>query len=209
MWRQIRALVGEEEEDAARMVTVDFERASINAVAAMFRDARIAGCYFHIGQSVYRMVQRLGLQGNYEANEDFRLRVKMLSALAFLPKEDIERAFGDLSPQFQDDEIPLLQYFGRTYVGVRVGDERRNPLFGREIWAVSGREDVGITRTNNAVEASRHTFSAGMAEADHLGVWRFAETLQSQQNLTDKDVADFDQGWTRFRRDARSKGTNV
>ena len=95
MWRQIRALVGEEDADAARMTTLDFARASINAAAAMFRDARIAGCYFHIGQSVYRMVQRLGLQGNYEANEDFRLRVKTLSSIAFLPEGDIARAFDD------------------------------------------------------------------------------------------------------------------
>ena len=194
MRRQIREMVGEDYADAARMATVDFERASINAVAATFPEARIAGCYFHLGQSVYRRVQRLGLQGKYEANEDFRLGVKMLSAIAFPPQEDIARGFGDLSPQFQDDEIPLLQYFGRTYVGVRVGNERRNPLFARDIWAVSGGEDVGITRTNNAVEAFRHTFSAGLAGADRLGAWRFVETLQSQQNHTDKDVADFDQG---------------
>ena len=194
MWRQIRALVGEEDADAARMTTLDFARASINAAAAMFRDARIAGCYFHLGQSVYRKVQRLGLHGKYEANEDFFLRSIMLSALAFLPQENITRAFGDFPPQYQDGEIPLLQYFGPTYVGVRVGDERRSPLFGREIRAVSGIEDVGITRANNAAEAFRHTFPAGLAEADRLGVWRFVETTQSQQNLTDKDVADFDQG---------------
>ena len=44
------------------------------------------------------------------------------------------------------------------------------------------------------MEAFRRTFSAGLDEADHIGVWRFVETLQIQQNLTDKDVADFGQG---------------
>ena len=32
-----------------------------------------------------------------------------------------------------------------------------------------------------------------MAAADRLGVWSFAETIQIQQNLTDKDVPDFGQ----------------
>ena len=95
MWRQIRAIVGEEDADAARMVTVDFERALINAIAAMFPEARIARCYLHLGQSLYRGVQRLGAQGQHEANEDFRLRVKTLSPIAFLPEGDIARAFDD------------------------------------------------------------------------------------------------------------------
>ena len=98
-----------------------------------------------------------------------------------------------MSPQFGVGEIPLLQYFGRTYVGVRVGNERRNPLFGREIMAASGRDEVGITRKNNAAEASRRAFPAGLAGAGRLGVWRFAGAIQSPQNLTDKDITDFDQ----------------
>ena len=94
MWRQIRALDGEVGAAAHRLVTVDFERASINAIQEMFPASRIGGCYFHLGQSLYRRVQRLGLQGKYETNEEFRLRVKMLSSLAFLPQEDISRVRG-------------------------------------------------------------------------------------------------------------------
>lgn len=56
------------------------------------------------------------------------------------------------------------------------------------------REEVGITRTNSAVDAFRHAFPAGLAEEDRLGVWRFSESIQSQRNITDKAIADFDQG---------------
>ena len=66
-------------------------------------------------------------------------------------------------------------------------------MFGFGIWGV-GREEVGIKRTNNAVEAFRRAFSTGLADGNHLGVWRFAETLQSQQNITDKDISDFEMG---------------
>ena len=143
---------------------------------------------------MYRRVQRLGIQGKYEMNEEFRLRVKMLSALAFPPQEDISRAFEELSPQFGGAEMELLQYFDRTYVGYTIGNVRRGPLFEVEIWRVGGREDVVITRANNAVEGPHHAFSSGLAEAGHLGVWRFVETLQSQQNITDKDIADVEMG---------------
>ena len=63
-------------------------------------------------------------------------------------------------------------------------------MFEVEIWRVGGREDVGVTRTNNAVEGFHRAFSSGLAEAGHLGVWRSAEPLQSQRNITDTDIAD-------------------
>ena len=88
---------------------------------------------------MYRRVQRLGIQGKYEMNEEFRLRVKMLSALAFLPQEDISRAFEELSPQFGGAEMELLQYFDRTYFGYTIGNVRRGPLFEVEIRRVGGR----------------------------------------------------------------------
>ena len=43
MWRQIRALVGEVDAAAHRLVTVDFERASINAIREIFPASRIEG----------------------------------------------------------------------------------------------------------------------------------------------------------------------
>ena len=33
-----------------------------------------------------------------------------------------------------------------------------------------------------------------MADANHLGVWRFVDTIQSQQTITDKDIADLKMG---------------
>ena len=109
MRRKIRVLVGEDDADAARMVTVDFGRASLNAIAALMPEAMIACRYCHLGQSAYRRVHRLGIQGCYETKDDFRLRVKMLSALSFSPKGDMASAFDDLSPQFSDGEKPKLQ----------------------------------------------------------------------------------------------------
>ena len=48
-----------------------------------------------------------------------------------------------------------------------------------------------------------------MEDANHLGVLRFVETLQSQQTITDKDIADLKMGvgkvphWRQLERDPR------
>ena len=81
---QGREIVGEDA-GKRRVLTVDFERASINAFEAAFPDSVAAGCYFHLGQSVYRRVQLLGLAGKFGAEDEFKLRVEKLSALAFPP----------------------------------------------------------------------------------------------------------------------------
>ena len=64
----------------------------------------------------------------------------------------------------------------------------------QELWGVSGRAEVGIDRANNEVGSFRKPFASGLAQADHPGVWRFAESLQAQQNITENGMADIDLG---------------
>ena len=80
MWGAIKDLIGEED-DKDRVCTMDFEKASINAIHRASPQTSIAGCIFHLGQSICRKVQELGLSAKYRADEDFRLRVKTLSAI--------------------------------------------------------------------------------------------------------------------------------
>ena len=194
MWNAIRAQVGDEAADADRLLTVDFEQASINAASAAFPRMTFAGCYFHLGQSVYRNLQQHGLQAKYASDPEFKLRVKMLSAIAFLPIEDAVAGFDMLDPLFENDEQDLLGYFERTYVGRRAGAGRRPPLFRIDLWNVHNRMGAGALRTNNAVEAFHNGFSSGVAVGYHPPVWAFVESLHSQQNITDKDLVDIDGG---------------
>ena len=97
MWRQIRLQVGGASDCADMLATVNFAAASTGATRMVFQTARIGGCHFHLGKSARRRVQRLAHQVKYGAEEGFRLRAKMPSAAAFLPQEDIRRAFGEIS----------------------------------------------------------------------------------------------------------------
>ena len=53
IWDQIRSLVGEGA-GAERLVTMDFGRSGVSALEATPPYAAAAGCYFHLGKSVYR-----------------------------------------------------------------------------------------------------------------------------------------------------------
>lgn len=79
-------------------VISDFEQGIINSVSAVFPDAIIRLCLFHLGQSVYRKVQSEGLQAAYSDpdNRDVKIAVHQLISLAFVPPADLEAAFDEV-----------------------------------------------------------------------------------------------------------------
>lgn len=62
---EIYETVFEVAKDAERQPTsilMDFELATMNAVRLVFPDVKIAGCFFHFCQAIYRNIQNHGLQ---------------------------------------------------------------------------------------------------------------------------------------------------
>lgn len=117
-------------------VSIDFERAAINAVQAVFPgkfvlfevyfwnlDAHIQCCFFHFGQAVYRQIQSRGMAANYNSNLSFNRCCKMLVGLAFLPLNKVKGGFRSICRAIeQEGNFPaampqFLEYFARTYVG--------------------------------------------------------------------------------------------
>lgn len=73
-------------------ISIDFERAMIHAIEEIFDDeVCIQLCFFHLNQSIWRKVQELGLVVKYKENQQFKLAVKLISALAFLPVNIIKK----------------------------------------------------------------------------------------------------------------------
>ena len=69
---------------APRRVQIDYELASKAALIEAFPQTHIYGCYFHVGKSLWRKIQENGLQRLYVQEENVRMALKMLLALAFL-----------------------------------------------------------------------------------------------------------------------------
>ena len=81
----------------------DFEIAAQNAIKSPFPNSNIVGCYFHLGQSVWRTLCDKGLRNQYVSNENIRITTKMVLALAFLPVNSVVDAFDQLR---DEDDTP-------------------------------------------------------------------------------------------------------
>ena len=70
-------------------VITDFKIAVINAVKSEFPGVQNKGCFFHLGQSVYRKIQSLYLASRYGTDEDFSINFRQIPALAFISPLEI------------------------------------------------------------------------------------------------------------------------
>ena len=76
---------------------------------------------------MWRQVQNKGMATKYREDEYFRLNVKKLIALSFVPIDDVTTAFDLVAEQFDDDDDDdLIDYFEKTWIGER---KRRGLVF--------------------------------------------------------------------------------
>ena len=80
-------------EQFGKKVIIDFEAAVRNAITEMQPDTETQFCFFHLGQAVWRNVQKLGFTRKYMDDDEFRLNVKKRICLAFVPVDDVILAF--------------------------------------------------------------------------------------------------------------------
>ena len=107
-------------------------------------------------------------------------------------------AFDELTESFQDDELPLVNYFESTWIGSPVGRRGRRtpPIFLHDMWNVLGRHCTGSTRTTNALESFHYSFNS-LLTCQHPSIWVLLKSLQRQQALTDNILVHIDRGDTK------------
>ena len=90
----------------------DFEKAIINACQQVYPGVELTCGFFHLGQSVYRQVQALGLQQAYNDpdNETIRVYTHAMLALAYVPEAEVGLLFQLLSdnPNLYDTAFWIL-----------------------------------------------------------------------------------------------------
>jgi len=70
---------------APEKILVDFEKACIKTARLAFSLAEVKFCYFPLCQRLVRKVGSLGLKTEFDCNPEFKLQVKSLTALKFVP----------------------------------------------------------------------------------------------------------------------------
>ena len=125
--------------------------------------------------------------------------MKKLSALAFIPVEDLIMVYEALADTFEEDELELISYFEATWNGRVVGrKQRRTPArFPAAMWNFVGRHFTGSTRTTNTLEAFHQPFTSLVA-CKHPSIWVLLKSLQRQQALTDNMLSHIAQGETKL-----------
>ena len=120
-------------------ILINFEGGAINAIQAILANANVKGCFFHLCSNAWKHVQNVGLQVRYVEQPEFALQLRMLTALAFLPPQDVVRGFVavciEIRTNFGNVADELLAYFEDSYVGrFRLNTPINNPIFSIELW---------------------------------------------------------------------------
>ena len=165
-------------------ITVDFEKAAISSIEKNFPNSHTSGCFFHFGQCLWRKIQACGLQNWYNEPRNAFL-IKNLTALAFVPKEDIIDVFNELMASLDEetDEVlgEFLVYFETTWLGAVQRGRRRHPCFDISLWNVREKTLLGIPRTNNSVEGWHRAFQQRMSVV-HPNLSHLMTKLKKEQN---------------------------
>lgn len=163
----------------------DFEIGVINAAKHTVGEDKIRLCLFHLGQSVYKHVQKEGLQSRYSDPEDSSIRdaAHLLVALTFVPPEDIELSFNSPESSMPEGFLEIYEYLERTYVrGSRARGRRRavQPHYSPLLWSQYHSVLQGTARTNNISEGWHNRLQVVIGK-DHPSFYAFLVELAKEQ----------------------------
>lgn len=178
-------------------ILTDFEIAVINVIRIEFPNANHHTCLFHLGQNIWRHIQKSGLAAKYGTDCDFALRLRQLVALAYLPPEEIPTAFNSLKLNvLPEDAEPVIDWFELYYVlgkpqshieGTKVTITRCPPLFPPRLWSIHSQNEIGLPRTQNSVEAWHRRWNS-ILNNNRYGVYSTIRKLMKEQASTNHAI---------------------
>ncbi|KAK3921780.1 Tryptophan synthase alpha chain [Frankliniella fusca] len=192
-------------------VVSDFELAIINACRAVLPHSVLRLCFFHLGQSVYRKVQNLGLAVLYNHPEDrqYKVAVHQMLSVAFVPVEDVKDFLAELRPELPRQLRVLADYFEETYIPklkipcwvverprcLRAGRQAcpKPPRYAIEDWNQHNAALQQQPRTNNTTEGWHNRFQ-GMVGKSHPSFYHFLREIRKEQRDTDVMMRELQMG---------------
>ena len=177
-----------------RDILFDFEQAALNSVRNIFPDVNVKGCFFHLSKNIWKRIVNNGLKVFYVENNEFEIQMRMVSALAFIPVDEVLNSFYDLEIFIRDnfDGVvgvdDVLDYFEDNYIGrQRRGRPRAIPPFPIELWNMFDRTQEELPRTNNSIEGWHHRFSLN-CDGMHPSLWKFIDALKREEGFIRADL---------------------
>jgi len=182
------------------IIITDFEQAVINATRSEFPDSTHKCCFFHLCQNLWKRIQSEGLANEYSSDENFSIKLRHITALAFLPPSEIPAAFDQVKLLLPANAAGVIEYFENNYVHGRIRQNLRNrsvrrasPLFPPEIWSINDLVGLGYPRTQNIVEGWHNRWSNLIGRA-HVGLYKIIEEMRKEQQQTDIQIESINRG---------------
>lgn len=150
-------------------VLVDFEIASWSAIASVFPESTIRGCFFHYCQCIWRKVQGCGLAVRYTEDDNLKRLVRRAAVLPLVPSADVEDVWFSALEENNDNTPEVTRftdYVTETWVEGR-----------RQGW--NHFDNDGPRTTNNA--ESWHSKINRLCTSPHPNVYTLLRTLQKIQ----------------------------
>jgi len=122
-------------------------------------------------------IAKLGLTGAYHAKATLRKEFKMIKCLPFIKPTQVIRLFNEFKCNFDNDLIPFMDYFEKTWL---------HGNFSVELWNLY---DLEICRTNNSVESWNRKFNDLIAKP-HPNIFELIKCLKLDEILTRKALVD-------------------
>jgi hypothetical protein len=182
------------------------EMSMLTAIQTELPRTRIAACYFHFCQALWRKIQDIGLQRAYHRDGDLKEVIEKVMAIGYLPVLLVRNNFECLVTSHHvrglQRRYPTLEQFFR-YFTANYLDGMLQP----SIWNVFKR-DMDM-RTNNFVECkllnvgiSVKPFSSSPAFhkkwnsqlTRHPSLWTFIRSLKDEHRLSEISGRDADNG---------------
>ena len=127
---------------------------------------------------------------NYRNNENFRVHVKMLLSLSYIPLPDVIAAFEELSGNSPAKQDPIIDFWEDNYIGRLRRNRRGNSKFPLPIWNVYNRILEDLPRTNNSVEGWHRAFQQTI-DCHYPSVYKLIDQFRKEQDRVEIDIQRF------------------
>ncbi|KRX12600.1 hypothetical protein T07_10087 [Trichinella nelsoni] len=154
----------------AQTIICDFESALIPLMQRIFPRIHMQSCYSHFCKAVLWKVTDLGMCTSYIHEEQYKKKIKMLLATAFLPLHDVAAAVELLGRDVTGSVAALFNYFRVEWM----------PYDRLPLWNVY---NVNI-RTNNDLEGWHFKMNR-LAGNRYLGFYELLQLLIDEQGSTE------------------------
>lgn len=158
---------------------------AIQALQCNFPSANISWCNFHFNQSIWRNVQKVGLASEYTNNCEIRLVVRMCSALAHLPENDIDSGWLYIMSEAPVNEkiTKFLDYYVAYWL--------ENATISRQMWNCFGQRH----RSNNSVEGWNHRLNS-ILKRPHPNLYEVAKCIKQEAEYSIMICFTKENSWT-------------